>query len=150
MSTCIQGPRMDVCIPIAFNGMIYYDRITKSLDTYDSRFAKLMRALKEEGVPYRLDSSLCRSYLNDELNPDEWDVEKVAQECALMHYLYNYTDYSQRLAEFKKIAHTFRSENMTHDQYHVALHTTIFPKLKRDCIQDHGGIPDKWPWFLKK
>ena len=109
------------------------------------RRESLESTLAARGIPLRPDSRLCFSYANNLTGP-EWTLERVADECCLMFWLYNHTDYAKRLeTEMNQHAHYV-------DPFRLRLFfkSVIVPRVKHEIIREHGGVPDRWPWLVRQ
>lgn len=107
-----------------------------------SRREILVRELAKKSLSLRADSRLCSCYINDTLGED-WSVERVVGECALMHWLYLYTNYPCRCYE----AYIYFSTVFTSGKsVHEFVKKNVQPHIKAQIILAHGGIPKVWPW----
>ena len=110
-----------------------------SKDRYDNLIAELNKI----GLKLRTDSRLCKSYIEGYLGED-WTVERIAHECALVNWLYNYTPY-QGMLRHATAYHSPAFKNKR--DLSVFMRFTIQPLIKTDIINAHGGIPPSWPWI---
>lgn len=94
----------------------------------NNRKTILQTALAQRGLNLRRDSKLCSRYIDGTLEPD-WTVEKIVDNCAMMNWLYNHTDYPNQVKQF--------NDNL--DQYIK----TELDKIKQVIIASHGGNK---PW----
>jgi len=111
----------------------------------ESRRKELERELAKLKLSLRHDSRLCSAYINEHTSRD-WTPTKVAKECAVMHWLHNFTDYELRcqLAATEESRQTlFRSGR------HFADHMKrrVYPAIKDAIIKENDGYPDTWPWM---
>lgn len=110
----------------------------------ETRKIDLERGLENVGLKLRYDSKLCYCFINNQTGP-EWTVESVVHECAVMHWLHNYTNYQERC----NFASTQESHiHYFHDKRHFLGHMrkSIFPQIKDSIIKENGGFPSPWPW----
>lgn len=105
--------------------------------------------LSKLGLSVRHDSRLCHCYINHKTSP-EWTATKVAHECAVMHWLYNHTDYENqcRLAAASEYKNSvFQNGRVFADH----LRSNIYPAIKESYLrQTDGGCPTPWPWITKE
>lgn len=113
------------------------------METPQERKEIIVKELSLKYLPLRHDSRLCSSFIYNELS-DDWDVHRVVQECALMHWLFSFTDYPIRCREaYAYFSTIFNSGKHVHD--FIKIH--IQPYIKAQTIHDYGGIPSEWPWI---
>lgn len=112
----------------------------------NARKKELEEELSKLNLIPRYDSRLCSCYTNGTTSP-EWTAQKVAKECATMHWLHNFTDYEARCgvaaaAELKKM--------WFHSGRHFADHMkrNVYPAIKESIMAEHDGGPKTWPWAL--
>lgn len=113
----------------------------------ESRRKELERELAKLKLSLRHDSRLCSAYINENTSPD-WTPAKVARECALMHWLHNFTDYELRcqLAATVESKQTwFRSGRQFADH----MKRRVYPEIKQAILKENDGYPDTWPWMTK-
>lgn len=109
------------------------------------RKKELEDALSKLNLVLRYDSRLCSCFING-LTSAEWTSSKVAVECAMMHWLYNFTDYEERC----RVAATEESKKMCfHGARHFAdyMKKRVYPIIKERIIEENKGGPDPWPWM---
>lgn len=111
-----------------------------------ARWVKLDGALRLEGVPYRNDSRLSHAYVKGSLDLSRWTAEAVARECALMFWLYNYTDYPARVSNSLRTMDAYFERSGDWELAWRQLNQVAHAKIKEECITAFGGIPDAWPW----
>ncbi|AAR26894.1 FirrV-1-B19 [Feldmannia irregularis virus a] len=104
----------------------------------------LVNSLSKAGLFLRPDSRLCSSYVEGTLD-ENWDVDRVVHECALMHWLYNYTNYASKLTEAYSFFSMFFTEGKAVKEF---IKDKVQPVIKFGIIEAHGGIPMTWPWML--
>lgn len=109
----------------------------------NARKAKLTEALNRVNLQIRPDSKLCRSYVAGEL-PHEWSLQRVVDESALMHWLYNCTRYPVFLADAR--AHWKLCFACGAD-FDLFFRFEIIPSVKSHTVRLHGGVPAVWPWL---
>lgn len=116
--------------------------------TRDERKKTLEDELSKLNLSLRYDSRLCSCYISGQTSED-WTAAKVANECALMHWLYNFTDYEERcqaaaMEEFRV--------GWFHSGRHFAdyLKRRVYPTIKESIIKDSEGELDTWPWMKKE
>ena len=113
-----------------------------SQDIIMSRREELISSLKEIGLVLRHDSGLCHAYIAGTLD-ESWTLELVVEECALMHWLFMYTDYAERCRQAYEY---FGSCNLQGRVLHEFIKYNIQPYIKADTIA-FFGMPEKWPWL---
>lgn len=102
----------------------------------------LSAELKKMTLKIRPDSRLCRSFVDGELGHD-WPVRRVAQQCALMHWLYNFTPYPAMLRD----AMRYHSQFIANPRdLHLFVRDHVEPLIKNNIFSVHGGAPSEWPW----
>ena len=107
-----------------------------------SRKELLVQELSKIHLELRHDSRLCSSFIYNQLG-EEWDVQRVVQECATMHWLFSFTDYQYRCGEaYSYFSTIFNSGRQVHDFMKI----NVQPYIKAQTIQFYGGIPKHWPW----
>ena len=107
-----------------------------------TRRGELITALQNIGLRLRHDSSLCHAYISGSLG-DDWSLESVVEECAIMHWLFTYTDYPIRCRQ----AYDFFARSHTDGRtLHEFITNKVNPLIKADTIAIFG-IPEKWPWL---
>ena len=99
----------------------------------------------------RYDSRLCCCYINGVTSP-EWTAQKVARECAIMHWLYNYTDYEERCRE---AATAESKKTWFHSGKHFADHMKrrVYPAIKESILKERkqGDLgSETWPWIINE
>lgn len=105
------------------------------------------RELAILNLSLRYDSRLCSSYISNHISP-EWTAAKVAKECAVMHWLHNYTNY-------KEICHNAATQESQRlrfwrgREFADHMKRRIYPAIKDDIIRGNGGLPESWPWMEK-
>jgi len=105
---------------------------------------ELVRELSKFNLPLRKDSKLCTSYINNQLNEEEWKLERIVYECCLMHWLFVFTDYPHRCNEAYRYFYT----HFPHVQnIHTFINLNVRPYIKQSTIVDYGGVPQHWPWL---
>lgn len=109
----------------------------------DARRSKLTEAMNSVNLQIRPDSNLCRSFVDGELG-DEWSVQKVAHESALMHWLYNCTLYPRHLREARSQWIQFFIHEV---DFNLFFRRVVLPGVKLHVINMHGGVPLLWPWL---
>ncbi|ACH46779.1 unknown [Feldmannia species virus] len=103
----------------------------------------LVQELSKLQLTLRPDSRLCSGFIEGTLD-DRWDLERVVHECALMNWLFVYTDYPQRLEE----AFRFFSDFLpTGKAVQAFVREKVQPVIKFGTISKCGGIPSRWPWL---
>jgi len=108
----------------------------------DSRKELLVEELSKVHLNLRHDSRLCSSFIYNQLG-EEWNVQRVVQECATMHWLFSFTDYQHRCREaYSYFSTIFNSGRQVHDFMKI----NVQPYIKAQTIQFYGGIPTHWPW----
>lgn len=117
-----------------------------SLTTYGRRI-ELEKELKKLNLSLRHDSRLCYCYIHSETSP-EWTACKVANECAMMHWLHNFTEYEERcrVAAIQERMWWFPGGGR-----HFADHMKrrVYPVIKESILAERGGRPEQWPWLLE-
>ncbi|CAM9205128.1 unnamed protein product [Pylaiella littoralis] len=100
--------------------------------------------LSKLGLKIRHDSRLCYSYINHQTSA-EWTAGKVARECAVMHWLYNYTTYEDqcRLAAAEVYGSTRFTDGREFAE-HMKRH--VYPAIKESVMTRGDGCPTRWPW----
>jgi hypothetical protein len=111
-----------------------------------ARWVKLEVALRMEGVPYRNDSRLSHAYVKGSLDLSRWTAEAVARECALMFWLYNYTNYPVRVSNSLRTMDAYFERSGDWEVAWRQLNQVAHAKIKEECIAAYGGIPQRWPW----
>ena len=112
----------------------------------DERKNALEDELSKLNLSLRYDSRLCSCYISGQTSAD-WTAALVANECALMHWLYNFTDYEERC----RVAATEESRvGLFHSGRHFAdyLKRRVYPTIKERIIKD--SQLDTWPWMKKE
>ena len=104
----------------------------------------LINSLSKRGLSLRPDSRLCSSYIDGTLD-EHWNVDRVVEECALMHWLYTYTDYPIKLAEAYNFFSSFFPSGKSVKDY---VKDNVQPVIKLGTIKTYGGLPKTWPWLL--
>lgn len=112
------------------------------------RKTNLENALNEKGLRLRVDSKLCSCYVKGETSL-EWDVERVVQECCIMHWLYNFTDFQERYDMASQIESKMNYFH-THRDFISYMNRFVRPAVKEMIIREHNGYPEVWPWLLEK
>lgn len=112
----------------------------------ESRKSELENGLEKVGLTLRFDSKLCYCFINNQTGP-EWTVESVVQECCVMHWLYNHTNYQKRCDHACHMESQLRYFN---DKRHFLsfMRKSIFPQIKDSIIQENNGYPSPWPWTV--
>lgn len=113
-----------------------------SHDLRESRKEELVSLLKEYGLELRYDSGLCHAYIEGTLD-ESWTLDLVVNECALMNWLFTYTDYTERCRQAYEY---FGSSNLQGRYLHEFIKYNVQPYIKADTIA-YFGIPEKWPWL---
>ena len=111
----------------------------------EARRKDLEKELAKLKLSLRHDSRLCAAYINNHTSPD-WTPAKVARECAVMHWLHNFTDYEMRC----QMAATEVSKQIWfRSGRHFADHVKrrVYPAIKETIIKENNGHPDTWPWM---
>ncbi len=111
----------------------------------ETRRSELTEALNSVNLQIRPDSNLCRSYIAGDLS-NEWSVQKVVDESALMHWLYNCTRYPIYLAQARAYWELYFFSPVEFDAF---FRCEIVPSVKLDTIRIYGGVPKVWPWLKK-
>ena len=114
--------------------------------TRDERKNALQDELNKLNLSLRYDSRLCSCYISGQTSAD-WTAALVANECALMHWLYNFTDYQERC----RVAMIEESRvGWFHSGRHFAdyLKRRVYPTIKERIIKD--SQLDTWPWMKKE
>ena len=114
----------------------------------ESRKAELENALEKVGLSLRFDSKLCYCFINGQTG-SEWTVESVVQECCLMHWLYNHTNYPKRCEHACNMESQLRYFN-NRRQFLSFMRKNIFPQIKDSIIKENNGLPSQWPWLVSK
>ena len=117
-------------------------------NTQITRRIELEKALAEKGLTLRMDSKLCYCYVNGQTGP-EWDVPRVVHECAIMYWLYNFTNYKERCdfaAFYESRLYFFPSKRDLMSYMRRCVH----PLIKETIIRENGGVPSTWPWLEEK
>lgn len=117
------------------------------MDMHDREARKktLEDELSKLNLSLRYDSRLCSCYISGQTSAD-WTAERVARECALMHWLYNFTDYEERcrVAAIEESKMTwFRSGRHFADH----LKRTVYPAIKECITRENEGELGTWPWM---
>lgn len=103
----------------------------------------LVGELSMKKLPLRHDSRLCSGFIYNQLG-DDWNVHRVVNECAMMHWLFSYTNYQYKCREaYSYFSTVFTSGRSLHEfvkQY-------VQPHIKAQIILAHGGVPSTWPWL---
>jgi len=108
----------------------------------EGRTRILCDKLREIGLDLRPDSRLCYSYIYGSLGED-WDLDRVVRECAMMHWLYTYTNYQYRIQQaYTYFSYVFNDGKTVND----FIKTNVQPHIKAETILSYGGIPERWPW----
>lgn len=116
--------------------------------TRDERKDELEHELGKLDLSLRYDSRLCSCYISGQTSAD-WTAALVANECALMHWLYNYTDYEERC----RVAALEESKvGWFHSGRHFSdyMKRRVYPTIKERIIKDSEGELDAWPWMKKE
>lgn len=110
----------------------------------EARKKQLEAELAKLDLVLRHDSKLCSCYVNGQTTP-EWTAPKVARECATMHWLHNFTNYTERCraAAAEECVKT-RFYNGKHFADHMK--RRVYPTIKESILKENGGAPDTWPW----
>lgn len=111
------------------------------------RKKELEEELNKFNLLLRYDSRLCSCFINGQTSP-EWTADKVAGECATMHWLHNFTDYEERC----RAAATEESKHAWfHGGRHFADHMKrrVYPAIKESIIKENEGGPETWPWMAQ-
>lgn len=114
----------------------------KDDDKY-TRTRVLVEELGKVGLSLRNDSRLCDMYINGGLNND-WNLDRIVRECALMHWLFLYTPYPDRC---RHAYHYFSNIFANGTTVHNFIRHNIQPHIKADTIMEMGGVPEVWPWM---
>lgn len=111
-----------------------------------ARKNELEEELSKINLSLRYDSRLCSCYINGTTGP-EWTAPKVAKECAMMHWLHNFTDYEERCAT---AAAEVSSRLLFHGGRHFADHMKrgVYPVIKETILKENDGGPASWPWIV--
>ena len=110
----------------------------------EARKKELEAELAKLDLVLRHDSKLCFCYVNGQTTP-EWTAPKVARECAIMHWLHTFTNYTERC----RVAATEESaKNWFYSGKHFADHMKrrVYPTIKESILKENGGAPNPWPW----
>lgn len=107
------------------------------------RHALLAEELSKVKLTIRPDSRLCSGFVNDSLGED-WPVDRVVAQCALMHWLYNYTRYPLIIRDATRHYSNFFTGSK---DLHLFVRDSVQPHVKYDIYRAHGGIPSQWPWL---
>ena len=112
-------------------------------ESAQSRKELLVTELSKLHLNLRHDSRLCSSFIYNQLG-EGWDINRVVQECATMHWLFSFTDYAFRCREaYAYFSTIFNSGRQVHDFMKI----NVQPYIKVQTIQFYGGIPTHWPWI---
>lgn len=114
-------------------------------DIKEVRKQSIENELNKINLKLRYDSKLCYCYVNGETGP-EWTPERVANECAIMHWLYNFTDYPG-ICQYADIHESRRIFFHSKKQFKDHMRRYIYPNIKESMIMKNGGIPTTWPWM---
>ncbi|CAM9865703.1 unnamed protein product [Chrysoparadoxa australica] len=110
----------------------------------------LLQEMSKQGISYREDSELCRSYLNGTLSPD-FTADKVARVCALHKWLYSYTEYSAVCQQvLPSLASSLAPSLGGWDAAWEYVKQHEAPRIKAQVISSHGGVPQAWPWLKEQ
>lgn len=118
-----------------------------SLLTRDGRKQALEDELKKLDLALRYDSRLCSCYISGQTSAD-WTAAKVARECAVMHWLYNFTDYEERC----RVAAIEESRvGWFYSGRHFAdyLKKRVYPTIKEGILRENKEQLNTWPWLQK-
>lgn len=118
---------------------------SSTVKTDTDRKLELAESLQSIGLELRHDSCLCYSYVTGKV-ADEWTLEKVVRECAMMHWLYNYTDYQARCQGSYMYYRNAFTDGTSLRKY---VRTHIQPHIKAEIMLEYG-IPEEWPWLGAK
>jgi hypothetical protein len=106
----------------------------------------LEKALSEQGLTIRKDSSLCKSFIEGTLDAS-YTPEGIAYLCGLHRYLYEYTDYSARCAAIlPRIANALSSSLGGYNAAWEYVTTVEAPLIKMAILQENP-VPQVWPWM---
>ena len=110
--------------------------------TEAERTVLLQTKLNDVCLSIRPDSRLCNSYIKGPIG-DEWCVDRVVRECCMMHWLYRYTNYQQRVYDaYRYFSYVFTDSRTVND----FVKNSVQPHIKAEIILSFGGIPHTWPW----
>lgn len=114
----------------------------------DARKKELEEELSKINLSLRYDSRLCSCFINGITSP-EWTASKVAKECAMMHWLHNFTDYEERCSA---AASEESKKKWFHSGRHFADHMKkrVYPSIKESILKENNGEPTTWPWSTPK
>ena len=101
----------------------------------DARKKELEEELSKLNLSLRYDSRLCSCYINGITLP-EWTASKVAKECAMMHWLHNFTDYEERCSV---AASEESKKKWFHTGRHFADHMKkrVYPAIKEAILKEN-------------
>lgn len=102
----------------------------------DYRKKQLLQALDKYKLNYRTDNILYKKYINAELDPKKYTVDKIAKEAADKYWIYNYTPYFLILnKELKNNMNNLQNMHIYADE--------IFKLI----VNELGEIPQVYPWM---
>jgi len=113
------------------------------MDSASIRKELLVQELSKVELELRHDSRLCSSFIYNQLGED-WNIDRVVQECATMHWLFSFTDYPHRCNEAYVYFSTIFNSGRQVSEF---MKMNVQPYIKAHTIQLFGGIPEKWPWI---
>ncbi|CAM9888153.1 unnamed protein product, partial [Phaeothamnion confervicola] len=93
-------------------------------------------------------SRLSHAFVKGSLDPARWTARTVAKECAIMYWLYNFTDYPVRLSKSINNMNVLFQRVGDWETAWRQLNQVAHAKIKEECINANGGIPDPWPWKI--
>jgi len=106
-------------------------------DKKEIRKQQLIDALHNIGLELRSDSELCEQYLDGKIQ--NMSLAQLVREMAVMKYLYEYTDYENRLEE--KVDELSDSAGY----YYSGIW-----RQASDIVKIRYAIPHHWPWLVVK
>ncbi len=121
----------------------------ENLLTTHGRRVELEKELEKLRLSLRHDSRLSYCYINCQTSP-EWTASKVANECAMMHWLHNFTDYEERCRVAAIQERTWWCEGRGGRLFADHMKRRVYPVIKESILAERGGFPEKWPWLAEK
>jgi len=117
----------------------------------ENKISELSAKLNAEfEIELRDDSRLTWNWATGYL-PAFWDMDRVIHEIVLTHYLYNYTDYPERLKYTIPLIknHLRFSKGFSRAETFMFVQTYVIASLRMESIMSAKECSFNWPWLTK-